>query len=114
MNYIQDTYEESQYVRATRRVEELKKFYKHLAVYLVINIFISTNKIIRNLGNGESFEEAFFDFNTFAVWFFWGIAIVLQAFKLFGFNFFLGKNWEERKIQEMMQKNKQQRNNVKF
>ncbi len=102
MEKIDNNNEEKRYLRAKKRIEELKKFYKHLAVYIIVNTFISTRKIMRNMENGETFEEAFFDSSTFIVWFFWGIGIVLQAFKIFGFNFFMGKNWEEQKIKELM------------
>ncbi|WP_431166446.1 2TM domain-containing protein [Tenacibaculum halocynthiae] len=93
---------EQKYFRAQKKVEELKKYYVHLSVYIIVNIFISVKKIVRNVDNGETFQEAFFDFGTFATWFFWGIGLVFHTFKVFGFDFFLGKNWEERKIKEHM------------
>ena len=89
-----------------KRVEDLKKFYKHVTVYVAINLVISILKISRNLSNGETLEEAIYDFNTCAVWLFWGIAIVIQAFKLFGLNFILGKDWEERQIEKHINKNR--------
>ncbi|WP_442266192.1 2TM domain-containing protein [Tenacibaculum sp. ZS6-P6] len=100
--FITDYNQENEYIRAKKRVDEIKNFYKQLAVYIIINIVISTMKIRRNLLNGESFEEAFFDFGTFAVWIFWGIAIVFQAIRLFGTDYFFGKDWEKRKIEELM------------
>ncbi len=98
--------EETQYLLAMKRVEDLKKFYKHVTVYVAINLVISILKISRNLSNGETLEEAIYDFNTYAVWLFWGIAIVIQAFKLFGLNFILGKDWEERQIEKHINKNR--------
>ncbi len=98
--------EETQYLLAKKRVEDLKKFYKHVTVYVAINLVISILKISRNLSNGETLEEAIYDFNTYAVWLFWGIAIVIQAFKLFGLNFILGKDWEERQIEKHINKNR--------
>ena len=52
------------YLKARQRVEKLKAFYTHLTIYIVVNTVISTLKIIRNLRNGESFEEAFFELST--------------------------------------------------
>ncbi|MCH2033065.1 MAG: 2TM domain-containing protein [Tenacibaculum sp.] len=98
--------EETQYLLAKKRVEDLKKFYKHVTVYVAINLVISILKISRNLSNGETLEEAIYDFNTYAVWLFWGIAIIIQAFKLFGLNFILGKDWEERQIEKHINKNR--------
>ncbi len=96
--------EEKIYLKAKKRVEELKKFYKHVAVYLIVNIFISSRRVMRNLDNGESLYDTIFDYSTYGVWFFWGIAIVLQAFKLFGLNSLFGANWEKQKVRELMDK----------
>ncbi len=95
--------------KAKKRVEELKGFYAHLAVYLVVCTFVSVNKIVRNLYNGESFNEAFWDFGTFLIWIFWGIGVVFHARKAFRYNIFFGKEWEERKIKEFMNKEQQNR-----
>tara|TARA_R110002051_G_scaffold235020_1_gene296493 strand:- start:4102 stop:4431 length:330 start_codon:yes stop_codon:yes gene_type:complete len=89
--------------RALRRIKELKGFYIHLAVYVVINSFISVNKVLRNMNNGETFEEAFLDFGTFAIWFFWGIGLAFHAMKVFSINPFFGKDWEERQIKKYME-----------
>ena len=90
--------------RALLRINELKGFYIHLAVYIVINSFISVNKVLRNMYNGETFEQAFLDFGTFAIWFFWGIGLAFHAMKVFSFNPFFGKDWEERQIKKYMEK----------
>jgi uncharacterized membrane protein YgcG len=90
------------YFRAKQYVDCLRGFYSHLTVYLIINILISSFKILRNLENGETFNDAFFDFSTIAVWMFWGIGLSIHAFKVFGFPFILGRNWEEEKIKQYM------------
>ena len=95
------------YLKAKKRVDELKGFYWHLFWYIAVNLFISIGKITRNLNNGETFSEAFFDFGTFAVWMFWGIGIFFHAIGVFGKNLFFGKAWEERKVREYMEKEKQ-------
>lgn len=99
--------EEDRYIRAKKRVEKLKGFYWHFASYFAVNMFISVNKIVRNINNGESFMEAFWDFGTFAVWIFWGIGIFFHAMGVFGQNILFGKDWEERKINEIMDEDKQ-------
>jgi len=86
--------------RAKKRIEELKGFYWHLASYLGVNLVISISKIVRNLGNGETFGEAFFDFGTFAIWFFWGIGMFFHGAKVFGSFGLFGRGWEERQIQK--------------
>ena len=105
---IMDTNNKEKLERAKKRVQELKGFYVHLAVYVIINTFISTMKIVQNLGNGESFNEAFWDFGTFAVWIFWGIGMFFHAVKVFSYNPFFGKNWEQKQIQKYMDKDKKE------
>lgn len=89
--------------RAKKRVEELKGFYIHLTVYIAVNIFITIAKIVKNLQDGETINEAFWDFGTFATWFFWGIGLVFHAAKVLSFNPFFSKDWEERQIQKYME-----------
>ncbi len=94
--------------RAKKRVEELKGFYVHFTVYVAVNTFITTMKIIRDMDEGNSFGEAFWDFGTFAVWFFWGIGVVFHAAKVFSYNPILGKDWEERQIQKYMERDRKE------
>lgn len=106
---IMDNTHEKKLKRAKKRVEELKGFYIHLAVYLIINTFISLNKVIRNVyGNGESFKEAIWDFGTFAVWIFWGIGLAFHTIHVFGLNPFFGKDWEEKQIEKYIEKDKKE------
>lgn len=100
--------EDSKMDRAKKRVGELKGFYIHLTVFILVNTFISTMKIVRNLGDGETFGEAFWDFGTFAVWIFWGIGVFFHGAKVFSFNPFFGKDWEKRQIQKYMEKDKKE------
>jgi len=94
----QNTEQNTKYLRAVERVEELKGFYSSLIAYcIVIPLLIYIN--IR-------FTPDFYWF-----WFpmaGWGIGLVFQGFKAFSYNPFLGKDWEERKIQEYMNNDKKQ------
>lgn len=80
----------------------LRKFYKHLVVYVVINIIISGIKIYDYMGDGYSFEEALFTLDTYITWLVWGAFVLLQAVRTFKSNVILGADWEERKIREYM------------
>tara|TARA_R110002049_G_scaffold103458_2_gene249722 strand:- start:210 stop:530 length:321 start_codon:yes stop_codon:yes gene_type:complete len=90
------------FIKARHKVEKLKRFYIHLAVYIVINTVITVVKIMNNMNNGETFNEAFFDFATIITWLIWGIAIALHAFSVYGIQYILGEDWEERKIEKYM------------
>ena len=98
-NYNQD----DAYLRAKHKVERIKRFYKHLAAYIIVNILILSLKIIRNLNHGETFVEAFFDINFYGIWLFWGIGLAFHAFAVFGTDYLFGKNWEEIKIKQFME-----------
>ncbi|WP_299523903.1 2TM domain-containing protein [uncultured Lutibacter sp.] len=93
--------EEQQYLRAKKRVKAIKGFYVHLTVYLLVNIFLIVS---RSFSNGE-FEDLW-DWQTYNTAIFWGIGILFHAFNVFGMGILLGKNWEDRKIKELMDKDK--------
>ena len=86
---------DEKYEEAKKRVEELKKFYGNLVSYAVINVILIIINLVTSPGS---------------LWFywvtiFWGIAILLHASKVFVFRGkFLGEEWEEKKIKEIMEK----------
>ncbi len=94
--------DEQRYIAAQKKVKKLKDFHRHLFWYVLVNLFISTFKVKGDMERGESFNEAFFNFGTFAIWIFWGIAIVMQAWNVYGKNLVFSKDWERRKIQEFV------------
>ncbi|WP_308993280.1 2TM domain-containing protein [Mariniflexile litorale] len=96
-NYI----EKDRYERATKRVKRIKSFYTHAVVYVVINIMIVIVNI-QNLDVGESY----FQWHNFTTLFFWGIGLLAHGLSVFAPNFILGKDWEEKKIKDLMEKDK--------
>jgi len=98
----QDDYKKQEaYMRAKKKLNKLKGFYWHLAAYLVVNIFL-IGSIAVNLDEGETI----WNFSSFATAIFWGIGLVFHFMGVFGAHIFLGKGWEDRKIQEYMDKDK--------
>lgn len=96
-----NTLEQIRYEEAVKKVKKLKGFYTHAIVYVVINImFVIVN--FQNLGPGESY----FQFKNFFTAFFWGIGLLAHGMATFVPYFILGKDWEERKIKELMEKEK--------
>lgn len=96
---------DDKYLKAKKRVESIKGFYWHLAVYIIINGIITISKITRNISNGDSLYDALFDIGTIFIWIPWGIGVLIHGLVVFEvFKFLLGKNWEERKIKELMEK----------
>jgi len=96
---------EDAYLKAKKKVEAIKGFYWHLAVYIFVNCFITAFKIIRNMEDGESFSTSMFDIGMFFIWIPWGVGLLIHGLVVFeAFSFLLGKNWEDKKIKELMEK----------
>jgi hypothetical protein len=99
MNNINLTPEEIKYQEALKRVKKIKGFYTHLMVYIVINTML----IIVNYKNSDG---SFWRWQVFNTAILWGIGLVAHAFSVFLPSLMMGKNWEERKIRELMEKEK--------
>ncbi|MFN0729195.1 2TM domain-containing protein [Polaribacter gochangensis] len=95
--------EENKYVKAKKRVEKLKGFYNHAAFYIIINGFFIGRRIYKDISYGDCFLDAFTEISNYRLFFWWGIVLIFHGLNVYKFNFF-GKKWEERKIQEEMNK----------
>lgn len=89
---------DARYQEAKKKVKEIKGFYIHLFVYLAVNLFL----ISRNAQQGDNLT----DIDNYWTAIFWGIGLLVHAIRVFVPNFILGKDWEERKIRELMDKYK--------
>jgi hypothetical protein len=90
--------QENTFYKAQKKVEDIKEFYANLFSYIVVNIGLA----ILNLLTSPEY-----------LWFFWpligwGIGVAVHGMKVFNYMPFLGADWEERKIKELMEK---ERNN---
>ncbi len=83
--------EDKRYQKAKEQVEAIKGFYGNLISYCVVLPILA----ILNYKT-TSFPWVLFP----AVG--WGFGVALHAMEVFGYNPFLGRNWEERKIQKYM------------
>ncbi|HLC27313.1 MAG TPA: 2TM domain-containing protein [bacterium] len=82
------------YEQAKKRVRQIEGFYVHLAVYVLVNAFLLVINLVASPNS---------------LWFYWpllgwGIGIVAHAASVFGSGRFWGRDWEERKIKELMDK----------
>lgn len=100
-----DSLNKDKYNRAKKRIDELKGFYIHLSIYVVVNTFILINIYLHT--------DTFWQWEHFITLIAWGIGVLFHAFKTFGFNPFLGKDWEERQIQKYMDEDKEEMNKYK-
>jgi len=88
--------EDNRYYKAQKRVEDIKGFYGNLASYIIV----ITGLAITNLLTSPSH-----------LWFLypgvgWGIGVVVHGMSVFNYVPFLGRDWEERKIRELMEREK--------
>lgn len=100
-----DFTQEHKYLLAKKRVEKIKGFYVHLAVYIIVNIFISgiiVYGLTKDSGNEYRFKEAITHFGTYSTWLFWGIGLFFHWLGVFGSNLFFGKDWEKRQVEKYM------------
>lgn len=89
------------YKMAHKRVKEIKGFYLHLLVYLLVNAFL----IVAASRDGDFFAEVK-DVSNYITALFWGIGVIAHAASVFGSGLILGKKWEEKKIKELLEKEK--------
>jgi hypothetical protein len=86
--------EAEKYQKAKERVEEIKGFYIHLFVFIIINCGLLTINLV---------------FASHHYWFYWpllgwGIGIAAHGLSVFGLGGFLGREWEEKQIKKIMDK----------
>ena len=88
---MNDIHQEYKYDRAKAHVAELKEFYTHLIIYLfMVPTFIVINYYT------TSFFWAIFPIAG------WGIGVLCHAFQTFGWSPLFNKDWEKRKIEELL------------
>lgn len=83
--------ERERYQAARKRVKQIKEFYTHLAVYVVV------------IGGLALFD--LLDGGLEWVWWpalGWGIGLAIHAFTVYGEHGMFGDQWEERKIRELL------------
>lgn len=91
------TVDSEKYKQAQARVRRIKGFYSNLITFALVNILLLAINLF---------------LNPHHLWFYWvtiiwGIVLVIQAFNTFTIrDHFLGEAWEEKKIRELMEKDK--------
>jgi len=94
--------------RAKKRVKELKGFFIHLMVYVFVNLMITSVIVVSLMYNGSSFWDALANAGSLSTWFFWGIGLAFHAIKVFSYNPFFNKDWEERQIQKYLEEERKE------
>jgi tellurite resistance protein TehA-like permease len=89
--------DERDYQRAKKRVHAIRGFWGHFTTYILVNIVLFIIDLVNNPGEW---------------WFYWalggwGILIILHAISVFVVGRLRGKKWEEAKIKEVLEKEKE-------
>ena len=92
MQTIETYNEDMAYVRAKDKVKKIKEFYSSLISYCIVIPFLI-------FINYKTSDFQWFWFPTLG----WGIGLIFHGFQAFGF----AKDWEEKKINEIMNKDKE-------
>jgi hypothetical protein len=97
-NYNKEEYD--RYEKARKQVENIKGFYGNLISYILVNLFL----VFINL-----------KFSPEHIWFYWpmlgwGVGVLFHGIKVFNWFPFLNKEWEEKKIRQFMEEEKNKQN----
>ncbi|MWB96027.1 histidine kinase [Flavobacterium sp. GA093] len=89
-----DYNETERYQQARKKVTEIKEFYQHLTVFILVSIIL----IVINLMTSPGY-----------LWFVWcligwGMGLVLHGLAAFNLPPFFDKEWEAKKIREILEK----------
>jgi len=87
-----ENYSQIELLKAKKRVKKIKEFYIHLIVYICVNSFFIIITLLNNDGN------YWFLFPLIG----WGIGLFSHAAGTFNFIPFLNKEWENKKIKQYM------------
>ena len=99
---IEDKRENDAYESAKKRVESLRRFYKHLTIYVLVNLFVSFRELFHNMEAGATIKNSLSDGDVYTLWIIWGFIVLIHGMNVFSSINLFGHKWEERKIQQYM------------
>ena len=100
----------NKYERATKRVKELKGFYNHLKIFVIINglfYLIKSGWLTPIMPDGFPTEAYYFDWINANVAI-WGIIVVIHGLTLYRHKLPFLKKWEERQIKKIMEQDQEE------
>ena len=92
------------YLKAKKRVKQIRGFYTHLLVYLLVNTSISIAKmiLIYHVTDFKTFFGMLSHVDIYLSWLLWGIGLLIHGLVVFVFKSSIFKDWEEKKIKKYM------------
>ncbi len=89
---MEDLKADPRYDEARRHAQNVRGFYTHLTVYVLVNAGLFAVNLVSGPG------RLWFGWATFG----WGIGLVAHGASVFALRGWLGPQWEERKIREYL------------
>ena len=86
--------------RMRSRVQAMRGFYTHLLLYLLINLTLLIVNTVRNP------ETCWCHYTALG----WGVGLLSHWWGVFGARIFFSREWEERKIRDLLEKEKRKQN----
>lgn len=92
-----EQFNKSEIERMRNRVQAIRGFYTHFIIYLLVNVVL----VIINLLSTP--DVYWFYWTTLG----WGIGVASHWWGVFGSRIFFSRDWEEKKIRELLEKERQ-------
>lgn len=96
------------YERAKKKVNCLKGFYNHLAIFLIVNLVILLIRLelipIIYINAEDTNIQSWLDWNTYGITLVWGIVLLVHGLWVFQNKVTILKNWEEKKVKNLVEK----------
>lgn len=107
--------EQEKYDNARKKVNAIKGFHSHLTAYIIVNIVLLLLKanVVSALADQDidwNFEK-WLNWNSWGTVIFWGIGLLIHGLYVYRHKFRFLKNWEERKIREILEEEETEKRN---
>lgn len=89
-----------QYRNAVKKVKAIRSFYVHLAIFIFLNSII----ILAAYFNADNFDKKALVWAISSFTISWIVGLIIHAYSAFGNRLIFTKSWEERKMQEIIEK----------
>ncbi|MGB5499754.1 MAG: 2TM domain-containing protein [Maribacter sp.] len=110
---IDNAGEVERYVKAKKRVDDIKGFYFNLIKFAIITLLILVFKgrvmeIFIEKGVKDENILQWIEWNILVIPIIWGLVLLVIGLRLFVFKSNILKNWEEKQIQKYIEEDKDQ------
>jgi 2TM domain len=105
-----EDFNSDKYDRALKKMKDIKGFYSHLVVYIMVNLFLTVAHM--GIFTHELVDIDLPSWSYFTTPFFWGIGLFFHGLYVFQHKFRFFRDWEERKIKEYMERDEEEFKNT--